>query len=113
MSEKHQIFIESMVKMSKVSPTYVEPLKAITKCYIINEGVDIHNVGASVKKTSDDLMKAMQFVAVLESVADMGYRDLAKSVYDVYCITENSYGDGKRTLFESEFTDMDKRVALW
>jgi hypothetical protein len=39
MSEKHQIFIESMVKMSKVSPTYVEPLKAITKCYIINEGL--------------------------------------------------------------------------
>jgi len=39
MSEKHQIFIESMVKMSKVSPDYVAPLKAITESYVINEGI--------------------------------------------------------------------------
>jgi hypothetical protein len=39
MSEKHQIFIESMVKMSKVSPDYVAPIKAITESYVINEGI--------------------------------------------------------------------------
>lgn len=39
MAEKHKIFIESMVKMSKVSPDYVAPIKAITESYVINEGI--------------------------------------------------------------------------
>lgn len=40
MSEKHRIFVESMVKMGKAVPEYVQPLKSITKSYIINEGID-------------------------------------------------------------------------
>lgn len=111
MSEKHKVFIESMVRLGKVSPAYVKPLKAITKCYIINEGIDIHDVGASAC-TTDDTAKDMQFIAVLESIADMGFRDLAKSVYDTYCITESTFGNGKTTLLESTFTDMEKK-ALW
>ena len=110
MSEKHKVFIESMVRLGKVSPAYVEPLKSITKCYIINEGVDIRNIDAA-DNSADSVDKSMRFVAVLESVADLGFRDLAKSVYDTYCITESEFG-GKKTLFESTFTDMEKK-ALW
>lgn len=53
MSEKHQIFIESMISLSKVSPDFVEPLKSITKCYVINEGiVDWFKKFASKAKTA-------------------------------------------------------------
>ena len=210
MSEKHQIFIESMVKMSKVSPDYVEPLKAITKCYVINEGLDFSDIKAKAKgyadkmrtfadtakerimkdpakveipdqngitkfdealleidkrdfnkdygefmnvtnklttflrihgtqlfhrlisspefknalkrgeyldslkqKTKADVAlaesvnKAMQFVAVLESVASMGYRNLAKGVYDAYFLTESTFGVNTKNLFESSFSAME------
>ena len=38
MNEKQQIFIESLVSMSKEVPEYIEPLKTIAKSYIITEG---------------------------------------------------------------------------
>ena len=96
MSFKHRAFVESLVKMGKARPEYVPALKALTKCYLINEGIDrdivaactgrrplVESAGAAPRKGS-----VRDYVAVLESVSDMGYQELAKTVFDAYCITE-------------------------
>ena len=46
MSFKHRAFVESLVKMGKARPEYVPALKALTKCYLINEGIDRDIVAA-------------------------------------------------------------------
>ena len=218
MEERQRIFIESMVKMSKALPQYAEPIKAITKGYIINESIKdfskyiagkvkdkvasgvekvkeymkepddlapveqkpsapkpldqneldhlkklnstrqsdmmlFHNdlksllfhlnqfgdeayltyimqpswdealkVGAKVDEmraranANNQLMeavtRAMQFVAVLESVAAMGYEQLAKNVYSIYNITEASMGTPTEFLINTSLYDTQSLMEM-
>jgi hypothetical protein len=96
MSFKHRAFVESMVKMGKARPEYVPALKVLTKCYFIHEGIDKDIVAActGLRPLVESVGSApsrgpvVDYVAVLESVSKLGYPDLAKSVFDAYCITE-------------------------
>ena len=218
MEERQRIFIESMVKMSKALPQYAEPIKAITKGYIINEGIkdfgksvagkvkdkvstgvqkvkkymtEPVDMGTQVQKPEapkpldqkeldhlkkinstrqSDMMlfqndlksllfhlnqygdeayfkyvmqpswdetlkigaqvdnmrkranannqlmeavtRAMQFVAVLESVAAMGYEQLAKNVYSVYNITEASMGTPTELLINTALYDAQSLMDM-
>lgn len=214
MEERQRIFIESMAKMAKAVPEYEEPLKAITKSYIINEGIKDFagkmkdRVSGGMQKVKDyvtkpvdmstpvqkpavlkpldqnelehmkklnatrqsDLMlfqndlksllfhlnqygdeayfnyvmkpswdetlkigaridnmrkranannqlmeavnRAMQFVAVLESVASLGYEELAKNVYSVYNITEASMGTPTELLISTSLYDAQSLMEM-
>ncbi len=96
MSYKHRVFLESLVKMGKVRPEYVPALKVLAKCYIINEGIDKYIVNAmsgrrAIVESAEYVShkgSVHDYVAVLESISALGYQELAKSVFDAYCITE-------------------------
>lgn len=69
MSLKHRIFVESMVKMGRKVPEYVEPLKAITKGYLITEGI----VGDIVSKVKNKF--AQPELQYPEDLSKKSYRE--------------------------------------
>lgn len=66
MDERQKIFIESMVRMGRECPEYVEQLKAITKSYIITEGITDY-----LNKAKSYAGKAKKFLTTDPSKVDI------------------------------------------
>lgn len=204
MSEKHRIFVEQMGKIGHEFPQYVEPLKTITKSYLITEGIadklksfgnklvhheppkpeplqanpyrisdtdrallakdretfmndyqmfqfDLKTLILHLQKFGDSAFmqfvtdprynfdralrrgeyidelherahvpsmlaeaveRTIMFDAVLESVAALGYAELAKTVHKTYSILESDMGISTRYIVESVFDDMDVLLEM-
>lgn len=105
MEDRHQIFIESMVKMSKEVPEYTEPLKTITKSYIVTEGLldSIKNIGKKMMTdpAKVDAMSEQDYISNVDK--ELVHKDLTTFKHDYSVFLDDvkrledhiaKYGDG-------------------